>query len=341
MGDSHPDLTHEVFPVLRRHGIPFLGSIVAWPTLPLDDLCETILFLDRQGVLAIRVTLPGYSKHFPSPPAEDWKALWNVLVETLKPLRDRIDAPLLLSPSLYHNVLLEPDVAGVVPNSPAALAHIRPGDILVAIDGKPISSRAEAQRRLAQDNAPGKTRHLALSRKDRSFEVDLSIPLEGGDSRYPYWPEGYPMPSRHALGVVVHDDLDPLWLADAVRRIRDSGSRHSLLFCSALLAPTVADLFEHVPALTESLGEATLDIRIPKQYFWGGNIIVGDLWTCRDLVTAYEECCAETGSNPDLVLIPSTFTRNLWVDLLGVPWSAFEQATGCRTELLRVRRIMV
>jgi len=341
MGDHHPETAKEVFPLFRRHGIPFLGSIVAWPTLPLDDLCETVRFLDRQGSAAIRVTLPGYSKHFPTPPLDDWEEHWAVLVKTLKPLSSHIASPLLLSPSLFHNTPLEPDVAGVIPNSPAALAGIRAGDLLVAIDGNPLPTRADARQELTRCNQPGKVRRLVYSRNDQTAEVDLQIPLEGSEQWYPYWPRGYPMPSRHALGIVVHDDLDPRWLANAVRYIRDTGSRRSLLFCSKLLAPTVASLFRDIPVLTETLGEATLDIRIPVHRYWGGNILVGDLWTCGDLVAAVEGFCSEVGYRPDLVLIPSTFTRNLWVDLLGVPWTAVEQATGCRVELLRVQRLMM
>jgi len=339
MRDDRPERALGSLALLREHGLRFIASIVAWPSLPLDDLCETVQFLDRAGAGMVRVTLPGYSRFFPSPPLEDWRTHWVHVVTVLRPLANRLATPILVSPGLFHIAPLVPDVAGVAACSPAALAGIRPGDLLRAIDDQPIHTRADAQRLLCSDNAPGKTRRVRYERDAATHEVALAIPLGGGADWYPYWPAGYPLPARHALGIMVYEDLDPAWLVEAVRLIRAHGAVRPLLLSSELLFPIGCALLERMNGLADVLGDTRISIRVPRQRFWGGNIIVGDLWTCHDLVEAVRDFKRESGSDPDLVLIPSTFARENWVDLLGVPWSAIEQATGCLVELVPVRQI--
>ena len=48
--------------------------------------------------------------------------------------------------SIYGKVVLEPTVAEIVPNSPAAAAGFLPGDRFVSVDGQPVESFADVQR---------------------------------------------------------------------------------------------------------------------------------------------------------------------------------------------------
>ena len=48
--------------------------------------------------------------------------------------------------SIYGKVVLEPTVAEVVPDSPAAAAGFMPGDRFVSVDGQPVESFADVQR---------------------------------------------------------------------------------------------------------------------------------------------------------------------------------------------------
>lgn len=339
MHDDRPERALASLALLRERGLRFIASIVAWPTLPLEDLKRTVELLDREGAGIVRITLPGYSRFFPNPPAGDWREHWTSVVEALRPLQARLATPILISPGLFHITPLVPDVAGVAARSPAALAGIRPGDLLTAIDGVPVPTRADANRLLGSDNAPGKVRRVAFKREGRAFEASLTIPPEGSAELYPYWPEGYAMPPRHALGIMVYGDLDPAWLVRLAGLIRAHRAARPLILCSELLFSPVLALLEGLDALAEAVGDAQISVRVPEQRFWGGNIISGDLWTCQDLVAAVSDLERERGERPDLVLVPSTFTRDNWVDLLGVPWSAIEQATGCLVELIPVQQI--
>jgi Do/DeqQ family serine protease len=65
-------------------------------------------------------------------------------------------------------------IAGVMRNSPADRAGIKPGDLLLAIDGKPVR---DAQAMLAQIAAlaPGKSARFALRREGQDIDLPISI----------------------------------------------------------------------------------------------------------------------------------------------------------------------
>ena len=65
-------------------------------------------------------------------------------------------------------------VAGVVPRSPAALAGVRVGDVIVALDGKPIANGAELLRMMAKRRA-GDTTTVGLVREDQSMKVKVTL----------------------------------------------------------------------------------------------------------------------------------------------------------------------
>ncbi|WP_426173054.1 Do family serine endopeptidase [Massilia sp. TWR1-2-2] len=65
-------------------------------------------------------------------------------------------------------------IAGVVRNGPADRAGIKPGDILLAVAGKPVVSTAEMLTVIAQ-LAPGAKTRMTLMRKDREATVDVTV----------------------------------------------------------------------------------------------------------------------------------------------------------------------
>lgn len=80
-----------------------------------------------------------------------------------------------LTPELAH--ALHTSSAGVLvreieEGSPAQLAGVRRGDILTALDGKPLRSFAEWQSRL-RDHAPESTMRLTLERESTTLTVDV------------------------------------------------------------------------------------------------------------------------------------------------------------------------
>lgn len=65
-------------------------------------------------------------------------------------------------------------VAGVVPDGPAAGAGVRPGDVLVALDGRPITSVTDVYAAL-RDIAPGQVGTLTVVRDGRRVDLPVTV----------------------------------------------------------------------------------------------------------------------------------------------------------------------
>ena len=65
-------------------------------------------------------------------------------------------------------------IAVVDPNSPAAQAHLQPGDVILSYDGKLID-RSRQLPRLVADTPPDRVAHLSIWRDGKEFQVDLKV----------------------------------------------------------------------------------------------------------------------------------------------------------------------
>ena len=65
-------------------------------------------------------------------------------------------------------------MAGVVKGGPADKAGIKPGDIMLAVNGKPVIDTPDMLNTIAQ-LAPGSTAQMTLLRKTVETKVDIEI----------------------------------------------------------------------------------------------------------------------------------------------------------------------
>jgi len=83
-----------------------------------------------------------------------------------------------ITPELSDSFALGRDhgaiIAGVVRGGPAERAGVRPGDILVAVQGKPVTSTNDMLNLIA-DLAPGSKARLTIMRKSRETALDVTV----------------------------------------------------------------------------------------------------------------------------------------------------------------------
>lgn len=313
--------------LLRTYEIPYMGSIVPWPTVPLSDLLPTILWLAERDAHSIRVCLPGAGREHERRGQSVSQSWWDAIVGAVEEARSSVKTPVILSPYTYAAPHVTPTVEGVIPNSPAARAGIEVGDEIVAVDGKSIVSRADARAALRRAQSSGSVR-VVWSRDGNMTEAPMN---ESGSCEldwYPYKPRGYDplrLPGSE-FGICLPDGLSLRAFKRIHEIVVDAGARNVALLTSTLMQPVVEGLLHRLP-LPE--GTTVHAVRVRNEYF-GGNICLGDLWTNDDVLTAIAEH-SKTAGVPDLVLVPGSYLSRWQRDLAGGVFR--EVAARSRTEV--------
>lgn len=308
------------------YGLPYAGSIVAWPEIMEKDLVETIEFLDKHQARMIRITLPGYSKFYSKTSLFKTSEVWQSILDIVLPMRKELKTPVLVLPSLYHSPPFLPEIAGIIRNSPADRAGLKFGDILVTINGRGVITRTEAQEVLFSESQLGLT-EIEFRRGDRIITEVLKEPGASVDY-YPYRPIGYSPSKAHPMGIVLVNDMNPKWIVKLLKSLSELEVRNVLIMTSVIMEPLVESFLSRLPNLDQILGDKNLFLWIPKHRFWGGNIILGDLYTCYDYIQAVKDFKQHHSINPDLLVIPSSFSPNGYSDITGVSYSSIEHETG-------------
>jgi hypothetical protein len=322
--------------LLRASGIPFMGTVVPWPQQGVDDVRNTLRFLDAHEARIIRVSLPGLSRHH----AEYRPGLLTTWVEQVlacvEELRAELSTPILPSPFAHVSAAIDPVVEGVIRRSPAAVAGVRTGDLLTAIDGVPVVSRSHASSLLKKALRAGAA-DVELLRDGQAVAVSLRE-VEADADAYPYKPRSYRPFDFHGLtfGLCLPQGFHLQYLKQIHDHVTSTGARRTVIIASAFYRDLVASLVAELP-LPEG---AEYEVLVPPNEFFGGTVNVGDLWVLDDIIAAVEAHVAAHGK-PDLLLLPDTFLSHWGRDLRNVPYTELGVRLGIPVALIACDRIML
>ncbi|MDP2919658.1 MAG: radical SAM protein [Dehalococcoidia bacterium] len=333
MNDPQPETAIGSLQLLRRAGIPYAAVIVPWPVdtadKMLEDLAATVRYAAENGAHIIQVNLPGYSRYFSSKAPFDTGEIWLAIVRCVRTLRDACDTPIVVMPALYEENLYEPKknlplVTGIVQNSPACLAGVKMGDLLVEVGGIPVRDRPQARDLLAATNSSGMAD--VIIRVQRGGRI-LVLNLDTRHCSYPY-----SNAIDDYLGIVFRGAGLRSSCLERLKDIVETHRAERVLFLSSeLMRPT----FEQCLAESHLFDNVRIETDVPKNTFFGGNIIMGDLLVVQDFTDCIEGHL-KRGERPDLVVIPSSpFNLSGWGrDLTGRVYLDIERHTGVSLELL-------
>src|SRR6266704_2635645 len=109
------------------------------------------------------------------------------------------------------------NVTEVRPGAPAD-GKLRPGDRLVRVDGRPVSSSKQLQR-VSQGHHPGETLALTVRRGDADVAVRVPVALDGGQPR---------------IGVVLHEEYGKLPVPVSINTENIGGPSAGLMFALSI-----------------------------------------------------------------------------------------------------------
>jgi uncharacterized Fe-S cluster-containing radical SAM superfamily protein len=333
--------------LLREHEIQFFGSIVPWYTVPLDEIEKTIEFLDKYAPLSIRLSLPGYSKHFSPAELFDTEAFWTEVLSLAERLKGRLNTPILHSPHYYHGESMEPVIDGVTFNSPAFHAGLRYKDKIFEINGRRILSKAQLRKKLAEMEASEETEYVELrftrNGQERGIRFELNrlpgVRTPNPLDAYPYFPRGYTDTQAPPFGIEVAPGFHLTYLSQLADIIDQRKARRVLLFTTPLVRPILVQALRRFKGLRRLVEGVELRITVPGHEFWGGNIMVGDLHVVYDYVVHLRRLMGSTDYRPDLILIPSSAFSEWGVDLVGHSYKRIEREFGIPTLLIPCERV--
>ena len=169
----------------------------------------------------------------------------------------------------------------------------------------------------------------------RRNQQTLEMSLDLTSYSYPYYKDI----DTH-LGIIFMGTGLRMSYVENLKRIIEAHQAKQVLFLSSeLIKPT----FEQCLAESHLFGDGQLeiDIEVPKNNFFGGNIFMGDLLVVQDFIDCIRNYMIQKGRKPDLVVIPSSpFDLSGWGrDLTGRVYLDIERETGIPVELLHCATI--
>ncbi|MTI80286.1 MAG: DUF512 domain-containing protein [Firmicutes bacterium] len=290
--------------LLQEYNIPFHGSIVAMPHITgWQDLTDAVLYLDQCLAKTVRVFLPGYTAFAPKE-LQFNQNMWQQLRNHVKGLRSRVAVPITCEPEQLDN--LRAEVVGVIKNSPAQQAGMKPGDLILEVSEEVVLSRVHAFNQVLNTDNP------LLKVKRKSNVMNIKLAKEAGDSS----------------GLVMAYDIYPDTIQEIEKAARRNRSEKTVVLASQLAYQVLKRAVDVV-----AYGDSSFHIQAVKSRYFGGSIMAAGLLLVDDFNAALEEI-AFSNKNFQLILLPSIAFDMHGRDLGGNSYLELQQKWGVPVELI-------
>jgi len=206
----------------------------------------------------------------------------------------------------------------------------------MAVGGKRVVSRSHAANLLRQAMRGGVVDIEIRSGSDSRI-VHLQEPDYAVDA-YPHKPRDYrplDFPGM-SFGLFLPDSFKLQYVKQIHSAILERGAKRTLIVTSSFYRDLVGDLLRDLP-LPDG---AAIDLIVPTNEFFGGTVVVGDLWVLDDIGSAVRAYVA-SHDKPDLLLIPGSFLSRWQRDLRGVPYVELQAQLGIEVGIIKVDRVML
>jgi hypothetical protein len=330
--DREPETAIRAIELLGQNRIPYLGSLVCWPTIPWADIERTVRELDRAGCAVIRFSLSAYSKHLKGT-RYDRLGFWTQGLALARRLQRELATPIKVEPYYFDRPSFRPHLVGTIAGSPAAREGLRAGDLLTRVAGQPVPTANHALTALAAASAAGPAVTVALRAGGTGDEREVVLDLGGGPFGYPF--DQMTRFKGFEWGLILVENLRFSYLRDLREAIDRRGAKVVLVCSSELMRPIVTEMLETSAAFRD------VDIRleVPPNRFFGGTVVLGDLLVVDDYVEFIQEYARRSDLPIDLVAIPSSpFTVGGWKrDLAGKAFTEIERRVRLPVEMIQCR----
>lgn len=334
MNDSSPDNSISSLELLHKEQIPFIISLTHWYKTSCDDLYHTIKFADRYSPYIIRVNLEGYSKYHPLYKKYDICEHWNNVVKTVRNIRSETKTPVVFQPVMYEENLfneeVDPIIRGVIKNSPAYIAGLRPGDEVISILNKKVTYRKTVKNVLRFLEHKSDSISIYIKRNNKIIQTEITKSVD----TYPYYSFFSKLGMDYPWGIVLSDSLDPMAVKEFIKVAGDYNS--VLLLTSTLVKSSFERLYKD---LNQGIIDTNVYTAIPKNYFLGEDVIIGDLLTTDDFIRCVKEWINQNNLLPDAIVIPATAFSSWGKDITGKSYRHIERMIKIPVILLESDRI--
>jgi wyosine [tRNA(Phe)-imidazoG37] synthetase (radical SAM superfamily) len=337
-GPEHmAEIPFRALSLLKEYEITTISSYVPWPSKPMSDLEDAVLYMDEMDVVRARICLPSFTRFHSRNPLFETETYWAEVLNTVQSVRQKVRIPVIYMPAFFEFKTSFPIVRGTVKGSPAEKAGIRFGDRILAVNGEEVFTIPQTRGLLRERTTDPEIASTAFTVQRDSELFDIVIPHSDQNvSDFPYSAliSGGHRKYIQTLGIYLTDGFPITHIVRLAEICREFLGKRILLFTSEFMEPHFKEALAMVDGMAELLDQVEFYVEKPYHKFFGGNVVIADLWMVSDLVAHARKWIADTGIRPDVVVAPSSFLSAGKRDLLGVCYLEFERELDMELRLV-------